>query len=85
MPKEFCFNCGDRHDLSDLDTCAKNSSSGAVGTRTTHSASRIAKANITEELSEIESSVSALSLEERKKRALQEIAELKLEDELAEL
>ena len=45
----------------------------------------MAKANITEELSEIESSVSALSLEERKKQALQEIVELKLENEPAEL
>ena len=45
----------------------------------------MAKVNINDDLSELECSVSALILEERKKQALQEIEELRLENELAEL
>ena len=39
MPIDFCFGCGERHDLSDLDMCVKNKSSrkGAVDSRTTQS------------------------------------------------
>ena len=73
MPIVFCFGCGERHNLSDLDMCANNKSSrkAAVDSRTTRSGSRMAKSNTNGDLSELECSVSALSLEERKKWALQ--------------
>ena len=63
---DFCFGCEERHDLSDLDTCTKNkwSTKGAVDSRTTRSASRMAKSNTNDDLSELECSVNALSLEE---------------------
>ena len=63
---DFCFGCGERHDLSDLDTCAKNKSSrkGAVDFKATQSTSRMAKSNTNDDLNELEVLVNVLSLEE---------------------
>ena len=82
MPVEFCYACGNQHDPTDTDLCK---SLVASESRTTRSSAKMAKAMAKDPVTEIEASVSSLSLEERRTQTLREIEELRLEDEVAQL